>query len=77
MGARKSTKKDAEATEAEKGEVVFALRLPADLHRELKLYSVSAGTSLNKLIVERMVAWWQKNPSREQFAKLAKGKPVP
>lgn len=35
----------------------FVLRLPTDLHRELRRYAHETGTSMNSAVVEALRAW--------------------
>jgi hypothetical protein len=49
----------------------FSIRLPADLHQQLKHYVVDhPGRSLNDLIVEAVSDWWADVPERGKYARL-------
>lgn len=51
---------------------VFALRLPVDLHKGLKMLSVVTGKSMNDLVVEVLRDWWAEQPQRRELARLTK-----
>jgi hypothetical protein len=49
----------------------FPLRLPVDLHKQLKHYVVDhEGRSLNDIIVEAVQQWWSQVPERDRYARL-------
>jgi hypothetical protein len=48
----------------------FTLRLPTDLHRQLRHLTVDQGVSLNDLLVQIIVEWWAKQPQRATYANL-------
>lgn len=55
MGPRKETGTPVAATfvnAKETGETQTSVRLPADLHKQARYYSIDNGISLNQLIVE-------------------------
>ncbi|HKY38382.1 MAG TPA: toxin-antitoxin system HicB family antitoxin [Polyangiaceae bacterium] len=49
----------------------FSIRLPKDLHRQLRLYAVHQGQSLNDLIIGVLQGWWDDHPERRAFVRLA------
>ena len=51
---------------------VFTLRLPADLHRQLRHYALDQEVSLNELVARVLDEWWQTQPERAVYAKLTK-----
>jgi hypothetical protein len=51
----------------------YLVRLPTELHRQIKLYSVSKGLSLNDLLVKVIGDWWVQQPERAGIARLATG----
>lgn len=51
----------------------FVLRLDADLHSQLRMYAVAHKTSLNSLLADLVEKWWERNPERAEFARLALG----
>ncbi len=36
----------------------FALRLPVQLHRQLRRHAIATGVSLNDLVVSVLLKWW-------------------
>ena len=55
----------------------YLVRLPTVLHRQIKLYAVSKGLSLNDLLVEVIGDWWGEQPERAGIARLAGGSKAP
>lgn len=49
---------------------VFTLRLPADLHRELRALAGARATSLNDLVLGVLAAWWGEHPDRQLIRRL-------
>jgi len=49
----------------------YLVRLPTELHRQIKLYAVSKGLSLNDLLVRVIADWWTRQPERAGIARLA------
>lgn len=50
---------------------VFTLRLPTELHRELRLLATVQGESLNDLLVRMIREWWKKHPERKSIQGFA------
>lgn len=48
----------------------FALRLRAELHRQLRHYALDQAVSLNDLIVRAVEHWWGSVPDRATYARL-------
>lgn len=49
----------------------FSLRIPTELHQQLKHYRVDhPETSINDLIVAAIERWWNSVPERQKYAKL-------
>jgi predicted HicB family RNase H-like nuclease len=53
----------------------YLVRLPPELHRQIKLYSVSKGLSLNDLLIDIIRDWWSRQPERAGIARLASARP--
>jgi predicted HicB family RNase H-like nuclease len=49
----------------------YLVRLPTELHRQIKLYAVSKGLSLNDVLVDIIRDWWAEQPERAGIARLA------
>jgi hypothetical protein len=49
----------------------YPLRLPAELHQQLKHYVVDhPDKSLNDLIVEAVAEWWSRVPGRRKYVRF-------
>ncbi len=48
----------------------FVLRLPPDLHRMLRTYAASHGTSMNQVVLDVLEEWWSDHPERRAFERL-------
>ena len=48
----------------------FVLRMPVDLHRMLRTYAASHGTSMNETIIQILETWWHEHPDRRAFERL-------
>ncbi len=42
----------------------FPLRLPPDLHRQLRIHALDTGKSLNDILLEVIAEWWADRRSR-------------
>jgi hypothetical protein len=47
----------------------FTLRMPTDLHRQLRHVALDRGVSMNDLLVEVIQGWWAEQPERPTYAK--------
>ena len=54
------------------GHQLFSLRLPQELHRELRLYAASQDKSLNDLLIQVLKEWWSGVPERRTIRNLTK-----
>lgn len=52
--------------------LLFSLRLPAELHRTLKVFAAAQGKSLNDTLVELLQEAWSRVPQREIYARAAR-----
>jgi predicted HicB family RNase H-like nuclease len=50
----------------------FTLRFSKELHRQLRLYAVHNGKSLNDVLVEAVEQWWAQQPERAKFVRLGR-----
>jgi hypothetical protein len=48
----------------------FSLRLPADLHQQLRHYSIDQRVPLNDMIVRAVEDWWSRVPDRKTYVRL-------
>jgi predicted HicB family RNase H-like nuclease len=63
-------KKPSRSGKTEGDSQYFSLRMPTDLHRQLKFFALSRDSTLNDLIIEVLAEWWGKNPEKAKFSKL-------
>lgn len=68
MATRKSAGRPRKRDETQ----AYVLRLPKELHRQLRLYAVHQGKSLNDVLVEALTHWWSDHPERAKFMRLAR-----
>lgn len=57
MSPRKKTQRETQ---------LFSLRLPVDLHRELRHHAVDDGRPLNEILVEVIAQWWESEKTRRR-----------
>lgn len=50
----------------------FLLRLPEQLHQELKVFATTQRQSLNGIAVGVLQEWWDRHPMRGQIASVAR-----
>lgn len=55
----------------------FSLRLPVELHQELRHYAVDARRSLNDILVDAITQWWAAQPERENVRRSGPRPPFP
>jgi hypothetical protein len=48
----------------------YTLRLPVDLHRQLRHFAVDKGVSMNDILVQVIEGWWKDRPERASYTKL-------
>lgn len=48
----------------------FSLRLPVELHQQLRHYAFDQGASLNDVIVRAVQEWWRRVPDRQTYVQL-------
>lgn len=48
----------------------FSLRLPAELHQQLRHYSIDQHVPLNDVIVRAVEEWWSRVPDRQTYVRL-------
>lgn len=48
----------------------YTLRLPKALHRNLRVFSLHKGQSLNDLIVETLERFWNEQPEARAYSKV-------
>jgi predicted HicB family RNase H-like nuclease len=72
--AKKKPRRVAAVTSGESGESApppemqrFIMRMPKELHRQLRFLSVDRGVSLNSMIVETLERWWKAQPEHGKF----------
>ena len=53
----------------------YSLRLPSELHQQLKHYVVDHPQSLNDLIVKAVEQWWSSVTDRHKYVRLAQLRP--
>lgn len=49
----------------------ITLRLPVELHRAMRHYTIEARKSMNELITEVLQDWWSSQPGRVAYERLA------
>lgn len=47
----------------------FPLRLPRELHRQLRHHAIDAGSSLNDILVDVIERWWNNMPKNTDDAR--------
>jgi predicted HicB family RNase H-like nuclease len=50
----------------------FTVRIPADLHRALRVVAADENQSLNELLTEVLKSWWQQKPDRRRYEEFLK-----
>jgi predicted HicB family RNase H-like nuclease len=55
---------------------VLTIRLPADLHRQIRLVAADEGRSINQIITSALRDWWDRRPDRRVWEEFMQRKPA-